>query len=560
MKTFDPDTLRDPVFRQQFDAKMAEIQAVKAQHTYVGYAANRNLFDELVAIYEENLRQYTFHFSENLSAFQKLKTDITSRKPQLHPSQYEQLLHGFPMIEEKLASDHYATNAEAAALISKLTEKLILSTEEMAAWNKAYSAYDSALQAIKTTVWAEFYEEHLQAYKQLKAPGQLIGPSLPQLPEEATETATADRKEKTEALLAQLAKKAKLAQQVKALEGQYYAHKDFELLQQQLLKKLKISRRLKMAGWGVLFVLVGSLGFMAPFAYIHFTEGKSWTSAQTVNTWEAYQAYLDAYPEGQYLVMAQEAMLLLPYGKVSGLSDREGSLFEYEGELDAGIPQGQGKAIFKDGNIYEGSWKLGQFWGQGHLAYADGSSYTGEWEQGKRYGNGSFDNGQGDTYTGAWVANQRYGQGTLLMKDGAKYMGQWKQGLPDGEGRYTAGKGGGNEAFGTGWVVGSSYSGNWKAGNRHGKGTMRWEDGRVFQGNWLDNEPHGTGTLTWKEGSRFEGIWVRGKVDGEGTFLSKFREEDMGIWKGIPDAITLYDHQGVLVKRGRWEKGLFISE
>jgi hypothetical protein len=48
---------------------------------------------------------------------------------------------------------------------------------------------------------------------------------------------------------------------------------------------------------------------------------------------------------------------------------------------------------------------------------------------------------------------------------------------------------------------GSSYTGNWVDGKRHGFGTMKFSNGSVYKGNWLNGMEHGEGTyyvyLTW---------------------------------------------------------------
>ncbi len=560
MEKFDPNTLRDPYFRKKFDAKKAEIESVKAQHTYVGYATNRSLFDELVEIYQENNKHFTQDYQTNLSSFRQLTAQISTQQKLLHPYHFQQLRASYLLIEKKLTEQSYAINAEAKPLIDALAEDFRQYLAAFQQWQSALKAYEAGLSDIKTSVWAEFYEQQMQQCRQLKAPIQNEVPGIPELPQEALASAIADRKDKVETLLTKLEKHPKLAAQVSAFSGNYCTLKDFESLQVQLLKKLKIKLLAKVGVWVIVVLLVGSAAIVAPFAYKHFTEEKSWTSAQTTNTWEAYEAYLHAYPNGKFGELAKEAMMQLPYGSLEGLVTVSGESYSYDGELDAGVPTGQGKAVFEDGKTYEGAWKAGSFWGQGHLSLPDGSSYTGEWEEGKRHGNGTDDNGQGDVYTGEWWNDKRHGQGTLIAKDGAKYLGQWVEGLPHGQGTYMAGEGSGASEFGFEWVSGSSYIGQWKRGKRQGTGTMRWEDGRVYQGKWDNNKPHGQGTLTWQEGSIFRGKWNNGQIDGIGTFVSKFREEDTGTWKGTPEAVTLYDDQGVQVKRGRLVNGLFIGD
>ena len=38
--------------------------------------------------------------------------------------------------------------------------------------------------------------------------------------------------------------------------------------------------------------------------------------------------------------------------------------------------------------------------------------------------------------------------------------------------------------------------GQYKDGEKHGKGTYTWSDGGIYVGNWKDGKEHGKGTYT----------------------------------------------------------------
>ena len=54
----------------------------------------------------------------------------------------------------------------------------------------------------------------------------------------------------------------------------------------------------------------------------------------------------------------------------------------YEGEFNDGLPNGNGKCTYSNGEIYEGEWKDGGFNGKGSLILNDGSKVSGLWMNG----------------------------------------------------------------------------------------------------------------------------------------------------------------------------------
>jgi len=58
---------------------------------------------------------------------------------------------------------------------------------------------------------------------------------------------------------------------------------------------------------------------------------------------------------------------------------------------------------------------------------------------------------------------------------------------------------------------GSTYSGEWKDGKRHGKGTLHYADGRKYEGNFADDQLHGKGLITLPDGRIIESRWDNGE-------------------------------------------------
>ena len=68
-----------------------------------------------------------------------------------------------------------------------------------------------------------------------------------------------------------------------------------------------------------------------------------------------------------------------------------GAQVSYTGQMVGGKPDGDGKAVWPDGNYYDGQFVEGLPWGQGVYYQADsGSTYTGSFVQRKDPGGRRF--------------------------------------------------------------------------------------------------------------------------------------------------------------------------
>jgi hypothetical protein len=61
---------------------------------------------------------------------------------------------------------------------------------------------------------------------------------------------------------------------------------------------------------------------------------------------------------------------------------------KYVGEIENGLPNGQGTYTWSDGVKYEGGWKDGEKHGQGTHIFPDRYMYVGEHKDGERHGQG----------------------------------------------------------------------------------------------------------------------------------------------------------------------------
>ena len=97
---------------------------------------------------------------------------------------------------------------------------------------------------------------------------------------------------------------------------------------------------------------------------------------------------------------------------------------------------------YKSGNEkkdekYVGEIENGVPYGQGTYTYPDGRKYVGEFKDGKRNVKGSYTYPNGRKYVGEFKGGLPNGQGTETFSDGNKYVGGYKNGGEHGQGTYT---------------------------------------------------------------------------------------------------------------------------
>ena len=72
---------------------------------------------------------------------------------------------------------------------------------------------------------------------------------------------------------------------------------------------------------------------------------------------------------------------------------------------------------------------------------------------------------------------------------------------------------------------GSMYRGLWRAGKKHGKGTLQMANGDIFDGYFEDDLYEGMGILWYKNGDRYEGNFETGYFQGHGIYV--YHDGDM---------------------------------
>ena len=98
------------------------------------------------------------------------------------------------------------------------------------------------------------------------------------------------------------------------------------------------------------------------------------------------------------------------------------------------------------------------------------------------HGQGIYvDGDDGSTYEGQWREHERHGKGVETFASGSLYDGEWKDSKPQGTGTLTFGTDGAIEMSGWEWVqCGDKYEGPFDKGELHGIGKWTWaKDGKT---------------------------------------------------------------------------------
>ena len=160
----------------------------------------------------------------------------------------------------------------------------------------------------------------------------------------------------------------------------------------------------------------------------------------------------------------------------------------YEGHFNEnGVPHGEGKITYEEGDVYEGELVDGKRSGKGKMTYKNGNIYEGEWAEDVRHGHGSLTYPSGYEYKGNWLNGKREGHGTQSYRNGDVYDGDWSNNEPHGHGKYTYAAD----------VERSVYVGELSNGKYKGQGTMIYADGTKYEGEWADDHCNGRGILRY---------------------------------------------------------------
>jgi hypothetical protein len=95
--------------------------------------------------------------------------------------------------------------------------------------------------------------------------------------------------------------------------------------------------------------------------------------------------------------------------------------YDYEGELEDGLPSGEGKMTWDGDLVYEGKFYLSK----GKFTSNDGKVLEGNFVNGKLYGKGKLSTSFGIEYEGDFVDGEYYGKGKLKTVSGEIFEGNF---------------------------------------------------------------------------------------------------------------------------------------
>jgi len=102
--------------------------------------------------------------------------------------------------------------------------------------------------------------------------------------------------------------------------------------------------------------------------------------------------------------------------------------------IEGNCYDGNGKFIFKNGDMYNGQWLKGKMDGQGSYTWKNGDIYKGAFFENEMEGRGSMTWKNGDRYIGTWEANKMQGRGHYIWETPGdamsqnKFEGDWIEG------------------------------------------------------------------------------------------------------------------------------------
>ncbi len=233
-------------------------------------------------------------------------------------------------------------------------------------------------------------------------------------------------------------------------------------------------------------------------------------------------------------------------GRVIVYSDKKKTLPLYEGRLEDGVLQGEGKQYDEQGILtFEGQFQngvragIGKEYEDGVLVYegqfADGL-YSG---RGRRYDDGLL------VYDGQYDAGLRTGSGTAYKNGKLLYDGQFQNDLYEGRGKlYQDGA--------------LCYDGDFHDGVPEGLGTAYYPSGKIsYQGQYLAGKEDGSGTAFDEEGNKvFVGTFAGGDFGGQGVEYFSDGGQLLGEFvNGEPTGTVEWKKNGILYYQGEWADG-----
>ena len=173
--------------------------------------------------------------------------------------------------------------------------------------------------------------------------------------------------------------------------------------------------------------------------------------------------------------------------------------------------------------------------------YENGDIYEGELSFGEPNNSGKLEFTLKEIpyiYVGEFSNGVKEGKGNLFSKDNKfNYDGDWKNDKYDG--------------FGALFDHGEKYTGNFKNGKFHGKGTFYKTNGEILEGEFFEGKIK-KGKIVYKNGDIFKGKFIEGKKE-----FGIYEYSEGGKYEGYFED-EIFNGEGILIdKNGEEFKGIF---
>ena len=150
----------------------------------------------------------------------------------------------------------------------------------------------------------------------------------------------------------------------------------------------------------------------------------------------------------------------------------------------------------------------------------------------------------GSSYKGEWLAGQMHGHGVLISADGEVYEGCFQEGIREGKGKVKR-------------TDGAEYEGLWSNGEYHGEGRYISSKGNIYEGVWRNGQLR-EGRLT-NDGWVYEGELDAMSPSGVGRTVYNDGKVYSGYWyKGYKQGLGRMDYPDGRVDFGLWDQGALI--
>ena len=192
------------------------------------------------------------------------------------------------------------------------------------------------------------------------------------------------------------------------------------------------------------------------------------------------------------------------------------------------LPNGKGKYIFANKDIYEGDFNQGDMTGKGIFTFfSDNSRYEGDIEKGYFKGKGKMKWSNGIEYSGDFLDSYLNGNGAITNKiQQEKYHGMFERNEFNGKGIYY-------------YRNGDVFEGNFEYGIKSGYGKFTRNDKLEFKGFWNDDLPNGNGELIFREtslkGYFRNGVFIEDSENEENSDIFKNINKDIK-----PEKISIF--------------------